>query len=151
MTMKRPGSLIHATQQVIKPQLTSLIDVMTILLVFLMTSFSAEANSIVPAKDIAIPLSTAAEAPEIITTLQLSKSTVSAEGAVIAAISGFENSDSMIIPELESWLQDDKRAGKDEILLQVDKDLSFNIVKRVMYTCSNSGRNKFTLLVRREN
>lgn len=148
--MKRPGSLLQNNQQVIKPQLTSLIDVMTILLVFLMTSFSAEANSIVPAKDIVIPLSTSAEAPDIITTLQLSKHSLSAEGVVLASIDQIESSDSMIIPVLEAWLRNDTLLRKSEILLQVDKELPFSIVKRVMFTCSSSGRSKFTLLVRRE-
>jgi biopolymer transport protein ExbD len=48
---------------IIKPQLTSLIDVMTILLVFLLKSFSVEGNLISVSTDMNLAESTSRKAP----------------------------------------------------------------------------------------
>jgi biopolymer transport protein ExbD len=36
---------------------------------------------------------------------------------------------------------------KNEVMIQADKNIEFEIVKKVMYTCSKAGATDFTILV----
>ena len=59
-----------------RPQLTSLIDVMTILLVFLIKSFSVEGNLITPSADLVLPVSESKQVPTPVTTIELTKDAI---------------------------------------------------------------------------
>lgn len=134
-----------------RPQLTSLIDVMTILLVFLIKSFSVEGNLVTPSDNLALPISTSNVKPDPVTTIEISRNSLIAEGNVLAEHRSFVSSDSMVIPELLTWFT--KRNGSQEqnnnreIMIQSDREVEFNIVKRVMYTCSRAGYSDFSVLV----
>lgn len=134
-----------------KPQLTSLIDVMTILLVFLIKSFSVEGNLVTPSDNLALPISTSKIKPDPVTTIEISRNSIIAEGTILAEHSSFVSADSMVIPELLTWFskRNDKPAPKHdrEIMIQSDREIEFNIVKRVMYTCSKAGYSDFSVLV----
>ncbi len=138
-----------------RPQLTSLIDVMTILLVFLIKSFSVEGNLVTPSPDLVLPISTSKKPPKPVCTIEISKTAVLSEGDIIARIDDFKNNDSLLIPLLFDWMLvqktkcDDPRHAK-EVLIQSDRDVEFNIVKRVMYTCSKAGLSNFSILVLQE-
>lgn len=138
-----------------RPQLTSLIDVMTILLVFLIKSFSVEGNLVTPSRDLELPVSTSEKPPKPMCSIEISKSAVLSEGEIIAEIDDFKNSDSLLIPLLHDWMLfqkakcvDQKRAK--EVIIQSDRDIEFNVVKRVMYTCSKAGFSDFSVLVLEE-
>jgi biopolymer transport protein ExbD len=133
-----------------KPQLTSLIDVMTILLVFLMKSFSVEGNLITPSPDLELPLSTSRNAPEPVTTLEITSSIVTSDGETVADVAAFVKSDSLLIPPLSDWLRLRHTQATREIMLQADRHIPFNVLKRVMYTCSKEGFDDFTILVQQE-
>ena len=45
------------------------------------------------------------------------------------------------------WLTRKKTGESKRIIIQCDKELEFNIVKRVMYTCSKAGFTDFSVLV----
>ena len=137
-----------------RPQLTSLVDVMTILLVFLIKSFSVEGNLITPAKDLRLPISISHEPVKQKFTFAVSKKSLSIDGEQIALISSFEKSDSLLIPELYRWINE-KRELLDgnneklfrEVLIQADRDLEYNIIKRVMFTCSRAGIKDYSVMV----
>lgn len=138
-----------------RPQLTSLIDVMTILLVFLIKSFSVEGNLITPSPDLELPISTSKKPPKPTCSLIITKSSVLSEEDKIAEIDQFKDNDSLIIPLLYDWMivqkakcDDEKRAK--EVLIQSDRDVEFNIIKRVMFTCSKAGFSDFSVLVLEE-
>jgi biopolymer transport protein ExbD len=137
-----------------KPQLTSLIDVMTILLVFLIKSFSVEGNLVTPATDLQLPTSTAREQPQPTKTIAITQSDVIGDGQVLASISSFADADSMLISPVLNWLGGTAESGDEapprEIIIQSDRELEFHIVKKVMYTCSKAGYADFTVLVLRE-
>ena len=159
-TMKNTISFIktHASEEVdgtFRPQLTSLIDVMTILLVFLIKSFSVEGNLITPSPDLELPISTSKKPPKPMCSLEITKSAVLSEGESIALIDQFKDNDSLLIPLLYDWMlvqkgkcDDAKRA--DEVLIQSDRTIPFNVVKRVMFTCSKAGFSDFSVLVLEE-
>ncbi len=138
-----------------RPQLTSLIDVMTILLVFLIKSFSVEGNLITPSHDLELPVSTSQKPPKPMLSLEITKSSVISEGEIIAEIDQFKNSDSLLIPFLRDWMLVQKSKSDDaksvtEVLIQSDRNIEFNVVKRVMYTCSKAGFSDFSVLVLEE-
>ena len=135
---------------VCRPQLTSLIDVMTILLVFLMKSFSIEGNLITPAEDLTLPESTSREVPVPVTTLEITADALSSDGERITGIDSFTDDDSLTIEPLAHWLGSRKSSASREIMLQADRRIPFSVIKRVMYTCSKTGFDDFTILVQQE-
>ena len=136
-----------------KPQLTSLVDVMTILLVFLIKSFSAEGNLITPASDLSLPVSTSKIPVHPLNSIKITKEYLLAGDEIIATLSSFAQSDSLIIPQLNAWLTSSygqQAVPAKELMIQSDKEISFEIVKKVMYTCSQAGKTDFTILAVRE-
>lgn len=135
-----------------RPQLTSLIDVMTILLVFLIKSFSVQGNLITPSPDLELPISISTIPPKTMLSIEISKTGVLYEGTQIVQINEFAQNDTLLIEPLYHWmiLQKSKSQNpkKDpQVLIQSDKEIEFNIVKRVMFTCSKAGFIDFSVLV----
>ncbi len=158
--MKKSISFIktHAPENVdgtFRPQLTSLIDVMTILLVFLIKSFSVEGNLITPSPDLELPVSSSQKPPKPMCSIEITKTSVLYEGESIAEIDQFKDNDSLLIPLLFDWMRIqkakfDNEKRSSEILIQSDRDAEFNVVKRVMFTCSKAGFSDFSVLVLEE-
>lgn len=137
---------------VFRPQLTSLIDVMTFLLVFLIKSFSVEGNIITPATNLQLPLSTSQKRPAVIPSIEISRDAVMSEGAVIVPIGSFVNAEELTIPALHSWMLLQRQKAADtakthQVMIQSDRDIPFNVVKRVLYTCSKAGYTDYSVLV----
>src|SRR5512140_3593297 len=83
-----------------RPQLTSLIDVMTFLLVFLIKSFSVDGNILTPSTDLQFPLSEAQKKPRAAMSIEITNDAVLSEGRRVCAIDAVSKEDSMIIPQL---------------------------------------------------
>lgn len=134
-----------------KPQLTSLVDVMTILLVFLIKSFSAEGNLVTPSSDLKLPDSRSTEQVRLINNIKITKENICTDDHIITSMATVVNSDSLMIPELYRVLSIDKKySGKSELMIESDRETPFEIVKKVMYTCSQAGKTDFTILVQRQ-
>ena len=145
----------------IKPQLTSLIDVMTILLIYLLKSFSSEGEIITVSKDLMLPESSAKKKPELTVVLKINNQyiLVGDEEEPITSTDKVLSSDKLIIPELNSWLAkrreltqkierySSKTKFKGDITIQGDKRIRFRLLKKIMYTCGQQGYNKFSLAV----
>ena len=149
--MKRRASIgnnqSEQSDDVTSPQLTSLIDVMTILLVFLIQSFSAEGNLITTQTDIKLPYSEAKKTPLPTYMVQITKTEVRIQGVRVVGNDTFADSDELIIPELFENLSKDE--VEKRIIIEADRSLSFNIIKRVCFTCSAAGFEDFEILVDR--
>jgi len=155
--MKKSISFLktHASESVdgtFRPQLTSLIDVMTILLVFLIKSFSVEGNLITSSPDLELPVSSSQKPPKPMCSIEITKTSVLSEGESIAEIDQFKDNDSLLIPLLFDWMRIqkakfDNEKRSSEVLIQSDRDAEFNVVKRVMFTCSKAGFSDFSVLV----
>ena len=136
----------------IKPQLTSLIDVMTILLVFLLKSFSVEGDLVRPSEDLALPESRSIQRPKPALNVEITTSGINVDGQPVAPLSSAADTDSMLVPELDTWLrgllQLTGNGDKEhEVNIQCDKTMDFKIVKKVMFTCARSHYSIFSLLV----
>jgi biopolymer transport protein ExbD len=135
-----------------RPQLTSLVDVMTILLVFLIKSFSVEGTLVTPSPDLQLPVSTSKKPPRPTCALEITRDAVMAEGNVLAKIDAFAASDTLVIPLLFDWMQVQQQKCRDtskfrEVLIQADRATEFNVIKRVMFTCSKAGFTDYSVLV----
>ena len=138
-----------------RPQLTSLIDVMTILLVFLIKSFSVEGNIITPAKDLVLPVSTSEKPPRPRCSIEITRTALLCEGQHLETIAAIAASDSLLVPPLYSWMKLQRANVKDslkapEVMIQCDREIEYAIVKKVMYTCSRAGFIDFSVLVLQE-
>jgi biopolymer transport protein ExbD len=136
-----------------RPQLTSLVDVMAIILVFLIKTFSTEGNIITPSTDLELPVSTSMKQPKPLWSIEIARDLVMSEGTVIASTKTFAKRDSLLIPELYKWLEKKRSQRADsssQLLLQCDKEVPYAIVKKVMYTCSKASFTDFSILVIQE-
>ena len=138
-----------------KPQMTSLIDILTLLLVFLIQSFNAEGTLVTQSPDLELPVSSSNKSPAPSLTIEVTRTDVEAEGQKLAAIDSFKSSKDMLIGNVFKWLLREKSVALDvsdtsshkPIIIQCDKELEFNIVKRVLFTCSKAGYSDFSVLV----
>jgi biopolymer transport protein ExbD len=143
----------------LKPQLTSLVDVLTLILMYLLKSFSAEGEIVTVSKNLILPESSAQKRPELRATLTVNNSSILVEDKVVADVQEVLNSDELIISGLNSWLQTRREATekiaqyssttkfKGEITILGDKRIRFRLLKKIMYTCGQQGYNNFSLAV----
>ncbi|KMQ51167.1 biopolymer transport protein ExbD/TolR [Chitinispirillum alkaliphilum] len=133
---------------VFKPQLTSLVDVMTILLVFLIKSFSVEGSLISPPQNIQLPVSESREEMQVLKSIDITSTALLVGEEFITYHEDYLNSDSLLIEPLFRYIENYTSTDNEEsLLIQSDRDIEFDILKRVMYTCSKAGISDFNILV----
>jgi biopolymer transport protein ExbD len=154
MLSKNPRfGLGHADTGTFRPQLTSLVDVMAIILIFLIKTFSTEGNIITPSSDLELPVSTSDKKPTPRWSIEISRNAILSDGAFITSTEGVAKRDSLLMPELYKWLLTMRRLRADttsKALIQYDKEVPYAIVKKVMYTCSKAKFTDFSVLVIQE-
>jgi biopolymer transport protein ExbD len=138
-----------------RPQLTSLVDVMTILLVFLIKSFSVEGNIVTPSPDLELPWSSSEKPARPVCTIEVTKNDILSEGSHLISLDSLRQSDSLMVPVLYDWMTLQKAKCVDttkalEVLIQSDKEIPFAVIKKVMYSCSKAGVAEFSVLVLQE-
>lgn len=156
----KPGGLF-------KLQLTSLMDMFTIILVFLLISMSAEDYNFVRDESVHIPQSKAQGRFEPAVNVVVSKNWVKVEENVVARLVGGEVADELVkAGRIESVVRAARRAreigaqvtreGADEeededvILIQADRDLPYRTVYLIMRSCSIAGFNRYRLVIEKE-
>lgn len=152
---KNRGSTVRSA----KPQMTSLIDIMTILLVFLLKSFSSEGEIITPATGLTLPESTAKKRPELALRIAITRNHLLVEGERIVGIKTMMKREGLVIPELEALLEDRRATTekiaesstsvefKGDVLIEADRKVRYRILQKIMYTCGQIGFSNFSLLV----
>lgn len=146
----------------VKPQITSLVDIMTVLCMFMLQSFSGENQIITETKDLILPESTAKKRPALTVTLKVNNNEIVAEDQSVADVASVLASSELVIPGLYDWLGE-RRAKteklsqygsttkfKGDINIQADKRIRFRLLKKIMYTCGQQGYNNFSLAVRQK-
>ncbi len=140
-------------------KLTSMIDMFTILLVFLLKSYSAEGQIMSVAPDLKLPNSTAQKTPETTSIIAVTNEHLLLDGHVIANITDVMKTNQLIIPALLKELQTKRhiseRLGQyntdigftGKISIQADKELPYLIIKKIMFTCGRVGFNDIMLAV----
>ena len=155
--------------------ITSMMDMMTIILVFLLKSYQTDDVSVAPSEDLQIPISSAEKTPKLAVNVVVSRKDVVVDGEYVIDVERRINEDTgedeLAIPDGEkrgqliSKLYDillekaqtakdiGARAGSDEadfkgeILLQVDKRMPFAVVREVMFTAGQAQFGNFRFVV----
>jgi biopolymer transport protein ExbD len=140
-------------------RLTSMIDMFTILLVFLLKNFSAEGQIISVSPDLKLPVSTAQKPPEVASVIAITQNLVLLDGKPVVEARNLMIGEQLIIPELYSELKKIRRLNEKvgeisssiaftgKISIQADRELPYIVIKKVMFTCGQVGFNDMLLAV----
>jgi biopolymer transport protein ExbD len=142
-----------------RPQITSLVDAMTIILIYLIQSFSSEGDIVPISKNLILPESTAKKKPERALTITVNNDMIMAENQFVANAATVLKSDELIIPQLHAWLLSRRETTekiaqysttvtfKGTVMIMGDKRIRFELLKKIMYTCGQQQYNNFSLAV----
>lgn len=132
--------------------LTSLMDILTCLLFFVLKSFVAGGEATVPPPGLTLPASTA-ERPQVTSlVVAIQKDAILVGGERVASVAAVEASDQMLIAPLADRI----RAARDQmdgialrrgtrppathvVTIQGDTDIEFRVLQKVMYTLDQGG------------
>ena len=136
-------------------QLTSLMDILTTLLLFLLTSFVAGGESFSPPPGVTLPASTAADAPPASIAIAIGDGAILLGTERVATIDEVMTAESPVIGGLDERLKDVRRKQEDiaalqsgdpaatvaatPVTIQGDRAIEFRVLERVMYTLQANG------------
>jgi biopolymer transport protein ExbD len=156
--------------------ITSMMDMMTIILVFLLKSYSTDDISVAGSEDLVLPVSTTQVRPELAVNLVVTKSMVVVDGMevlrlteeadeenpgdMVIAVPGDEKKGQLITrlydrllekaedaKQLAEMTASEDHEFKGRILLQCDKELPFSVIREVMYTAGQAQFSEFRFVV----
>ena len=130
--------------------LTSMVDMLTILVVFLLQTFSASGELISTSKNIVLPEATNFKELERAEIISVSKDAVMIQGRPVADAAELnkENTVDWKIADLHDTLVTLKNNYKilhpsedfpGTVIVQADKGVDFKVIKKVLYTCAVAG------------
>ena len=143
-------------------RLTSMIDMFTILLVFLLKSFSLEGEIISVARDLQLPESSATTQPRPSPILIVTSDWLILDGNPLVRVNNVLSEERNSIPELSTGLKhirsfseelallDQQLQFKGELTIQGDRQIPFELLKKIMFTCGQHGFNNLLLAVHQE-
>jgi biopolymer transport protein ExbD len=141
-----------------KIQITSMVDMFIIILVFLLKSFSTSAVDITPSEHLKLALSTSSTDPVEIVKMIVSQKAVYVEDDKVADLDNgdflpaqMDANDRQFIRPLYEQLDKKAQQSKDlakinetvefdgKVLMQVDRDLPYSVLQKVIYTSMLAG------------
>lgn len=141
-------------------RLTSMMDILTTLLLFLLKSFVVEGEVITPVPGVDLPESSSTTTPQAAVVVAIFNNSIMVDGQVVAEVSRANASGDLLIEPLADRLDEARehvleiakmRGEGDEfhgrVAIQGDKKIEFDILQRVMYTCGYSGYEEISLAV----
>ncbi len=145
----RLGKLKAATNV----NLTSMMDILTTLLFFVLLSFVSGGESSTPAPGITLPASTAEQATRASLVIAVDSKSILVGGERVATVEEAMHSEGLLIPALAQHLTQVReqmdalaaRKGEDVgstprlVTLQGDASVEFRVLQKVMYTLDQSG------------
>jgi len=140
--------------------LISMMDILTVLLLFLLKSYVAGGEVMVPAPGVRLPNSTADQPPPTSVVVAIDKKEIMVGGDPVASLHDALAGDQLEIPSLAAHLHEVQRqqdeiaklrgAAPDEhrsATIQGDRDIEFRVLQKVMYTLGQSGYENIALAV----
>ncbi|MGQ9705802.1 MAG: ExbD/TolR family protein [bacterium] len=139
--------------------LVPLIDTFVILCVFLFQNFSAEGDIMSVAPDLTLPESVSEQKPKTSVIIAITNNSIVVEGReVMKSKDALKDPDLVLDPLLAEMLrikqikeaiakQNPDRPFKGEATIQGDKLITFELIKRVMYTCGRAEFGNIALAV----
>lgn len=136
--------------------LVPFIDMLTIMVVFLLVH-TADTDILPNTKSIQIPQSVADKRPHETVVVMVTKDSVFVDGALISSISDIQRTDGLIIEPLKTALKSaadrvlqytgQQDIKEREVTIMGDKTLPYEIVKKLMATCTDADYGKVSLAV----
>lgn len=148
--------------QPVQLRLTSMIDMFTILLVFLLKSYSAEGQIITITKDLRLPDSTAEQPPISSPIIKVTQNLIILDDEAVAELEPTYRENNLEIPALRRSLaekrilaerlgeRDPNLSFKGNVTIQGDRGIEFRILKKIMFTCGQEGYNNIYLAVTKQ-
>src|SRR5438045_9284453 len=128
--------------------LTSLVDVMTIIVIFLLMNFSANGEVLYMSKDIRLPDAYHGSQLDRAPVISISAEAVTFDGRMLLNTADLAKGDALNVPELEDALRAEQRRYETVhqndpdhpfrrlINVQADKQIPFKVIKRVLIACN---------------
>ena len=136
--------------------LIPLIDILSVMVAFLLV-YSAEVEVIQNTEGVAIPQSIADEQPKQSVVVMITKDQLFVQGELIASIAEIRGGRTQLIEPLREVLErpmlvgdaaaTDPTLASREITLMSDKSVPYDVVKKVMATCTAAAYGKISLAV----
>jgi biopolymer transport protein ExbD len=136
--------------------LTSLMDVFTILVFFLLVN-SSNSEVLEPPKKITLPDSVVETKPKETTVIVVSAETVMVQGEVVARVEDIINTKQDAILEISNKLEEVKKnvigistktiSESREVTILSHKTVPFKVLRKIMSSCTYAGYEKISLAV----
>jgi biopolymer transport protein ExbD len=166
--MAVPGSIRKKRRKrsdgTVRLNITSMIDMFTLMVVFLLKNFSAQGQLVTPAQDLRLPISSIEKSAAEALSVKVSKTGITVENSVVVEGEEYrsisEQEDFKIDPlykvltryadeaRLSAKMFNTEFSGK--ISIQGDVEIPYNVLTRIMYTCGQAGYPVMNLIVYRK-
>ena len=132
--------------------LTSMMDILTVLLLFLLKSYSAGGEVMVPQPGVHLPESTADASPETSLIVAIDGDAIRVGSQRVASVSEVMASPDPGIAPLAARLQAEPHdaAHAAPVTIQGDRTIEYALLRKVMFTLSRSGYDNVALAVLRK-
>ncbi|MFH1760906.1 MAG: biopolymer transporter ExbD [bacterium] len=140
--------------------ITSLMDMMTIILVYLLKSFAAEGQILTSADNLVLPNSVSRSNPkEVGLQMAISTDWICIDNIPVIRTSEVRNLNEISIPKIKDKLEQcmsneqtmvkigEIASIKGEIVMQVDKNIDYDVLYKTMATCGEVGYNQMKFAV----
>ena len=146
-------------QDTAKPQMTSLVDVLTVLVFFLLKNFSSAGDILTQAKNLELPTSSSKIRPENTLNIAISRRHIIAEGTPVAQVEEELERAGNDIPGLAQYLEDKRKQTEEiaqydkaveftgKLTIQGDRHIPYFLLQKVLATCGANGYSAFSLAV----
>lgn len=148
---------------IVKLNITSMIDMFTLMVVFLLKNYSSQGQLVTPATGLLLPTSSVEKNASEALSVKVSKNTIMVENDIIIDEQMYRKlitqQEFMIDPlykVLNKHCEEAKKSAKmfktefsGKISIQGDIEIPYNILTRVMYTCGQAGYPMMNLVVYR--
>ena len=141
-------------------QLTSMMDMFTIILVFLLKTYSTHGQLINPSQDLTLPSSAVQQPPELGLDVTVSSDWILVNGKAVVGVPEVVQQQGYIIPSLHEELTKYAREAvkmeelygarfSGKVTIQGDRHLPYHLLIKVMATCGQSEYPNMRLVVYR--
>jgi biopolymer transport protein ExbD len=151
-------------QGTVKLNITSMIDMFTLMVVFLLKNYSAQGQLVTPATNLMLPTSSIEKNAGEALSVKVSQTNIMVENTIVVNASGYQavmtQKDFMIQPlyEVLKKYSDEARKSAEmfktefsgKISIQGDVSIPYNVLTRIMYTCGQAGYPVMNLVVYRK-
>lgn len=145
--------------------LTSMMDMMTIILVFLIKNLDAEGQLITQAENLILPVSTSKVQPkEVSLSVVVDANYVVVDNKKIAPVQDVMTQPDLLIASVDTVLKERRETEKEHalraglpadepgnIIIQIDKNIPYDVMYKVMATCGFSGYTNIAFAVMMKN